>query len=303
MSKYDVDKGYGFFRYFKTPVSRFILPFSNIFLTLLPKKNKSDSQTEVKKIKIDKRTKALLYSPKGVQGELPCLIYLHGGGFVMQSAPHHYALAREYAIRLNCRVLLVNYPLAPKHPFPQPFDGCVNSLKYILDNCKQLNIDCSSIAVGGDSAGGCLSASLAIWARDNGINLRCQMLAYPTTDRRMLTDSVKKYKDTPMWGSSMTPKIWKMYDKGLHGLPPEYISPMEAENLEGVCAAYIETAEFDSLHDEAILYGEKLESFGVTVAYNNTCHTMHGFDIKQKHPITRHAVEKRIDFLNTYLKK
>lgn len=155
---------------------------------------------------------------------------------------------------------------------------------------------------GGDSAGATLAVGVCLMARDrkHPVKFLFQMLPYPFLDARNNSESCKKYTDTPMWNSTLSGRIAPMtkVDKS----SPDYIyySPVEAGDFAGLPPAYIETAEFDCLHDDGILYSEKLRMAGVEVTLNETKGTMHGFDIMQKASITKAALEARISFMKKW---
>jgi len=107
----------------------------------------------------------------------------------------------------------------------------------------------------------------------------------------------EKITDTPMWNSSLSDRIGPMTK--VDSSRPDYIlySPVEAPSFEGLPPAYIETAEFDCLHDDGILYASLLRNAGIEVTLNKTKGTMHGFDIATKAPTTLAAMEQRIAFM------
>ena len=170
---------------------------------------------------------------------------------------------------------------------------------WTYDNAEDLGIDTSRIGIGGDSAGSSLAVGVCLMARQRNhpIKFRFQMLPYPFLDARNESESCKRFTDTPMWNSSLSDRIGPMtkVDKN----DPNYIwySPVEAESFEGLPPAYIETAEFDCLHDDGILYAELLRSAGIEVTLNETKGTMHGFDIATKAPTTLAAMKQRIAFM------
>ena len=123
-----------------------------------------------------------------------------------------------------------------------------------------------------------------------------QMLVYPAAGN-VETESVRKYTDTPMCNSRDMEKYGKFYRPDPSVGKNEYASPIEAENLEGLPPAYIETAEFDCLRDGGILYAERLRKSGVSAELHNTEGTMHGFDIVLDSPIVRECVDLRVAFL------
>ncbi|MBQ9993780.1 MAG: alpha/beta hydrolase [Clostridia bacterium] len=240
----------------------------------------------------------LLFTPYGIEEPAPCLVYYHGGGFFFGGAGYHYKLAKQYALNTPCKVAFVQYRLAPKHPHPTPAEDSYAALKWVFENADTLGIDKSKIAVGGDSAGGALAAAVCQMARDRKTDAPCfQLLIYPVTDRRMQTESCRKYIDTPMWNSKLSVKMWQGYIQSEDVPDIAYASPMEAASFGDLPRAYIETAEFDCLHDEAVSYAEALRSAGVSVERNETKGTMHGFDIVEKAPMVKKAIAERIRYM------
>ena len=241
--------------------------------------------------------RALWYCPKDIGGNAPCLIYYHGGGFVFPASPHHYSLAKEYAQRARCKALFVDYRLAPKHPFPTAPEDCYAAYCWVLANAGKLGIDPARVLVAGDSAGGQLATVICLMTRDRGQAMPCgQMLIYPAAGD-VETESVRKYTDTPMCNSRDMEKYGKLYRPDPSVGNNVYASPIEAASLEGLPAAYVETAEFDCLRDGGVLYAERLRQFGVSAELYNTEGTMHGFDIVLDSPIVRECVNRRVAFL------
>ncbi len=211
---------------------------------------------------------------------------------------YHYALVRQYSLKVCCVVVFVQYRLAPENPFPKPVEDCFAAFNWAVENANELSADKNKIAVGGDSAGGSLAAAVCLMARERGANMPIfQLLVYPVTDRRMQTESYKKYTDTPMWNSKLSAIMWRGYIQDENAPNIEYASPAEATDFKNLPCAYVETAEFDCLHDEGVAYAKKLREFGVDVELNETQGTMHGFDIAKKAKTTRKAVEARTAFM------
>lgn len=236
--------------------------------------------------------------PYGLEEVSPCLVYYHGGGFFFEGAGYHYKLAKQYALECECRVVFVQYRLAPKHPHPIPAEDCYAALRWTFENAERLKIDKEKVAVGGDSAGGALAAAVCRMARDRGTDMPLfQLLVYPVTDRRMNYESCRKYTNTPMWNAKLSVKMWEGYVQDKNAPDIAYASPMEAEHFDGLPEAYIETAEFDCLHDEGIAYADALKNAGGQVTLNETKGTMHGFDIVEKAETTKIAVAERISYM------
>jgi len=241
-----------------------------------------------------------IMDPYGLEESSPCLVYYHGGGFFFEGAGYHYRLAKEYALMCECRVIFVQYRLAPKYPHPTPAEDCYAALRWTFAHAERLKISPEKIAVGGDSAGGALSAAVCRMAQDRGTELPLfQLLIYPVTDRRMHYESCQSYTDTPMWNAGLSAKMWEGYVQNENAPDLVYASPMEADRFDGLPAAYVETAEFDCLHDEGIAYANALRDAGVHVALNETKGTMHGFDIVKNAPTTKAARSERIGYMRT----
>ncbi len=306
--KYSISKEFFPFSHFTPPISEKFLSKAAAHMKA-PKSLYRDKELDVSRHEVSSydggKIEVLLMSPKTIADKTPCLVYIHGGGFVLEAASYHYKNAMHYAKELGCKVVFVNYRLAPKHPHPVFFEDCYSALRWAYDNAEELNIDISRMGIGGDSAGSTLSVGVCMMARDrkHPVKFLFQMLPYPFLDARGISESFKKYTDTPMWNSTLSARVAPMtrVDKS----DPHYLyySPVEAESFEGLPAAYIETAEFDSLHDDGILYAAKLQDAGISVTLNETKGTMHGFDVVQKAPTTRSALNARIDFMRSQFYK
>ena len=221
---------------------------------------------------------------------------------MLPAAGYHYKNAMRYAKEVACKVLFVNYRLAPGYQHPVFFEDCYSAMCWTYDNADTLGIDISRIGIGGDSAGATLAVGVCMMAKDreHPVKFLFQMLAYPYLDARGNSESNKKYTDTPMWNSSLSDRIGPMTKVDKNDPSYVYYSPIEAESFKGLPSAYIETAEFDCLHDDGISYAQKLREAGIEVLLNETKGTMHGFDIVQKAPTTKKAIDTRTKFMKEY---
>ena len=300
--KYAISKEFFPLYYFSAPV---VHPkIAGFFGSMLkpPKSIFRDSEIDVKteKIKVfgNEEINVYVMSPKNCLGISPCIVYFHGGGFVYGAASNHYYFCKDYALGANCKIIFVDYRLAPKYQFPIPAEDCYASYLWTVENSERLNIDKNKIAIAGDSAGGNLTAAVALMVRDrNALPPIFQMMIYPVTDRRMVTESMKNFVDTPMWNGRLSVKMWEGYLGNKNYDNIEYASPMEAESCKGLPDAYMETAEFDCLRDEGIAYGKKLENDGVNVHFYHTLGTMHAFDSVRRAPTTEAAMKERIEYI------
>lgn len=251
--------------------------------------------------------KAEIFSPKNgteptADTPFPCILFLHGGGFMLGLNEIHYRYASEYARLTQSVVVMPDYRLAPEHPFPYGVEDCYKALEWIYENAQMLGIDPKRIAVVGESAGGNLAAALTLMSRDRkGPKVACQVLVYPATDSDMKTHSALSFTDTPMFYSQANKFMWLQYLKDWTGPVSPYASPEHAESHCNLPPAYIETAEFDPLRDEGIHYAALLKDSDVEVELNQTLGTVHGFDAMKRSAITQAAFSSRVSFLKRYL--
>lgn len=254
----------------------------------------------------DTEIKVVIFDPRAHEGKTSCILFYHGGGFMLGLNELHYRYASEYARGTNSVVIMPDYQLAPENPFPAGLEDCYKTLLWTYNNASKLSVDVNRLAVAGESAGGNLAAAVALMSRDlAGPGLKYQVLVYPTTDHTQSTYSAQHYTDTPMFYADANRFMWSQY------LPKvadpnqalEYAAPLHAKTLEKLPPAYIETAEFDPLHDEGLAYAERLKEEGVSVTLHETFGTVHGYDAIKRSPITKDSFTKRFDFLNTHLKE
>lgn len=206
----------------------------------------------------------------------PILLYFHGGGFVAGSIDTHDAVTWGLAEQSGALVISVQYRRPPESPFPAAPDDCWAALQWAARNGTWLDADASRIAIAGDSAGGCLAASLAIQARDRqGPPVRLQMLLYPcidpNTQRRIYTTA----KD-PFVSSAGMGFYWDKYLEGRIDTTDPIAAPHVAKSLAGLAPAYVQTAEHDPLAEEGEEYAARLKAAGVPTTLDRVPGTIHG---------------------------
>lgn len=241
--------------------------------------------------------------PESAKENSPCLFYVHGGGFVLKAAGYHYMNSLRYAEETGCTVIFPDYRLAPENPFPVFYEDVYTVFCHIYDNHEEYGIDVGKIGLGGDSAGATLAVGLRIMAkeRNHPASFIFELLMYPYLDARNESESAKKYTDTPMWNSSLSERIGPM--TRVQRTDPHYrwYSPVESDDFSIFPPTYIETAEFDCLHDDGILFAEELKDAGIKVELNETKGTMHGYDIRTSAGISKDSMKKRIEFIRKYI--
>ena len=239
-----------------------------------------------------------IIKPRETEEILPCMVYFHGGGFALKASPHHYHFAKKCAMEVPCKVIMVDYRLTPEYQFPIATEDCYAAYKWAVTYAEQLKIDPDRVVVAGDSAGGNLATVTALMARDRGIAVPCmQMMIYPVTDRRMNTESMEAFDDTPMWNAKANKAMWECYLGEQEPEHIEYASPMEAERLEGLPKTYMEVAELDCLRDEGIAYAKRLEEAGIPVEFYEVKGAIHGYDNAEESSIVEEYYGKRIEAL------
>jgi len=302
MSKYNIHSDFKILENTRLPLSLLLLPLINIHManSVGKTKPKEGIRTTNKKIPGYQNGffELTIFEPEEIEESAPCLIYFHGGAFVINAATYHKYLICEYALETPCKVIFVDYRLALKYPFPVGVEDCYSAFEWVCNNSDELGIDKSRIAVGGDSAGGALAAAVCLMARDRAAPPICfQMLIYPVTDARQITETIKNYTDTPVWNSILNKKMWEIYLKnGIH-TKREYASPMEATSFENLPDSYIEVSEFDCLRDEGINYANALQDSGAKVELNKISGTVHGFELAANSDIVKMSVARRIEAL------
>lgn len=221
-----------------------------------------------------------LYRPLGSSPDqaLPVLVYYHGGGFVIGDLDTHDVLCRELANESGCAVVSVDYRLAPEHPYPAAVIDCMAATRWIYANAASLGLDAGRLAVGGDSAGGNLAAVVCLLARDDGdLPIRFQLLIYPGTEMRSTAQS----HQTNGQGYLLTRDTID-YFHGHYIADPEQdfewqASPFLRDDLAGLPPAFIMSAGYDPLRDDALAYSQRLSEAGNRVTHICFERQIHGF--------------------------
>jgi acetyl esterase len=208
---------------------------------------------------------------------LDCLLYLHGGGWVVGDLESHDGVCRRLANLAGCVVVAVDYRLAPENVFPAAVEDAAAALQWIAENAESIGTDRRRLAVGGDSAGGNLAAVLALMGRDGAVPATLfQLLFYPATDFAMSTKSYQQVtQDVPLTAATM------------HWFADHYVptpgarlvwqaSPALAASLAGTPPALVLTVGHDPLADEGVAYAQRLEREGVRVTALHLSDQPHG---------------------------
>ena len=251
----------------------------------------------------DEKLSTLVIEPREYNEKLPCIVFYHGGGFLLKASQAHYQVVKWYASKANCKVVFADYRLLPENKYPIAIEDCYSTYIWALDNSDKLGIDPDKIIVTGDSAGGNISCAVMMMLKDRNVSLpKGVLLVYPVLDKRMKTDSMKNYTDTPIWDSRCNKQFWDMYLKEKDRDTAKYASISEAESVDYFPSTYIEVAEFDCLHDEGMEFGQRLESEGVSVEIHDIKGACHGFESVLKSNMVNECINRRISWINTIIK-
>jgi acetyl esterase len=207
----------------------------------------------------------------------PCLVFFHGGGWVIGNLDSHDVVCRKLADEGQLIVISIDYRLAPEHKFPAAVNDVVAATTWIAGHAKQLGIDASRLMIGGDSAGGNLAAVVAISARDNGPAIAGQVLIYPAVDFAMKHPSHSEPETSVLLTHSAITWFTGLYLNGAADGSDWRASPARAATLAGLPPAYVLTAGADPLRDEGVEYAERLRQAGVAVTYRHFPGQFHGF--------------------------
>lgn len=230
---------------------------------------------------------------KSSDHKLPVWVYIHGGGFCHGGYDTRNNFCKAIATRANCVVFSVRYRLAPEHPFPAAPNDCYEAISWIAKNAGQFGGDGNRLAVGGESAGGNLSAVVSLMARDKGgPKISHQTLLYPKVDASLDRPSIHSFGKFFMLDKELMDAFHRSYiPEGTDPTTP-YLSPYCA-NLQNLPPALVITAGYDPLVDEGKDYAGKLAQAGVPVVYKCYENMIHDFTmlLTRKLPEARDSVD------------
>lgn len=215
-------------------------------------------------------------SPPESEGPLPVIVFFHGGGWVVCDNDTHTPMADALAMASGAAVLMVDYALAPEHPFPAAIEDGLAALDWLMAQGAAHGLDASRIALAGDSAGGNLAAVLARGCRDRGgPAIAAQYLIYPVIDLPD-PDAYASYTECADYGLSAADMAWYWSLYAGAASPGPDLLPLQAD-LAALPPTLIHTAQFDVLRDEGAAYGAALVRAGVATSMKCWPGMIHGF--------------------------
>lgn len=219
-----------------------------------------------------------LTRPVGADNDLPVILYLHGGGWVLGSSATHDRLVRELTVGAGAAVAFVEYARSPEARYPIAIEQAYAAARWMMVHGPACGLDVSRMVVAGDSAGGNMAAALVIMAKQRGDVLFIhQSLYYPVTDAEQSTNTYREFADGPSLTAKSMAWFWDAYAPDESRRAEITASPLRAtlDDLSGLPPALVVVAENDVLRDEGEAYARRLTSAGVpttSVRYNGTVH-------------------------------
>lgn len=209
--------------------------------------------------------------------DLPVVLYLHGGGFVLGGIDTCESMCRSIAQQSGAAVIAIDYRLAPEHPFPAALEDAWDSLRYVAKSGKPWGLDTTRLAVAGDSAGGTLTATCALMARDAGIPLRLQAMFYPWVQGREETNTYREFAQGQVLNAELIRWFDRLATSQTQAVDAWQREPLYASSHAHVAPAWIGIAECDPLADDGRLYAQALTAAAVSVQLQEYAGTVHDF--------------------------
>jgi acetyl esterase len=245
--------------------------------------------------------------PLAAAGKLPVILYMHGGGWVLGNAGTHDRLVRELAVGTGAAVVFVEYDRSPEARYPVAIEQGYATARWIVREGAANALDPHRMAVAGDSVGGCMTAALALMARDRGdVRFVHQSMYYPVTDASMDTGSYEQFAEGYYLTAKAMAWFWDAYAPDVERRGEPYASPLQAsdEQLADLPPAFVLVDEADVLRDEGEAYAARLRAAGVavtTVRYDGITHDFMMLNPLSGSRATRAAVAQSIAVLRAAL--
>ena len=245
--------------------------------------------------------------PAKVKGDLPVFMFFHGGGWVLGDFPTHQRLIRDLVVGSGAVAVYVDYTPSPEAQYPTAINQAYAATRWVAQNGKQIGVDGSRLAVAGNSVGGNMAAVVALMAKEQKTPaLRFQLLLWPVTNASFDDGSYQQFAEGHFLTRNMMKWFWDNYTTDAGQRAQIHASPLRAttEQLRGLPAALVQTAEFDVLRDEGEAYARKLDAAGVPVTavrYNGMIHDYGLLNPLNQVPEVRAAMRQAAGELKAHL--
>ena len=230
----------------------------------------------------DHRIRIRIVRPVGEPPEKsPGVLWIHGGGYQSGSSRDIYVTrALSLTVKFGAVLVAPDYRLSRKHPYPAALHDCYAALLYLRDHAEELRVRSDQIMVGGESAGGGMTAALCMLAKDRGeVNIAFQMPLYPMLDDRDTETSRDNH--APNWNTKRNHKAWKRYLREAWGtdLVSPYAAPARRKDLSGLPPCYTYVGKDEPFYQETVDYIEKLKQAGVAADMDAYADWFHAYDL------------------------
>ncbi|RMO05187.1 Esterase/lipase [Pseudomonas cichorii] len=245
--------------------------------------------------------------PAKIKGDLPVFMFFHGGGWVLGDFPTHQRLIRDLVVGSGAVAVYVDYTPSPEARYPTAINQAYAATRWVAEHGRQIGVDGSRLAVAGNSVGGNMAAVVALMAKEQKAPaLRFQLLLWPVTDANFDNGSYQQFAEGHFLTKGMMKWFWDNYTTDAGQRAQIHASPLQAssDQLHGLPAALVQTAEFDVLRDEGEAYARKLDAAGVPVTavrYNGMIHDFGLLNPLNQIPQVRAAMRQAANELKTHL--
>ncbi len=269
------------------------LPVFRVASRLMDRRTPAD----VEVLTLTSGVRVRLHRPPDAAATGPGLLWIHGGGYLIGSAAQDDVICRRFARELGVTVVSVDYRLAPEHPYPVPLEDCYGALAWLAGLPA---VDPTRVAIGGASAGGGLTAALALLARDRGVvDVAAQLLVYPMLDDRSATRPGLDHPNHRLWTQKSNVFGWASY---LGDADPNVAVPARHDDLSGLPPAWVGVGTLDLFHDKDLAYAERLNAAGVPCEVEVVPGAFHGFDgVVPKAPVSQAFLASQVAWLRQAL--
>jgi acetyl esterase/lipase len=245
--------------------------------------------------------------PEGVEGPLPVILYMHGGGWVLGNAGTHDRLVRELAVGVHASLVFVEYDRSPEARYPVAIEQGYAVARWIVEEGRPHGLDATRLAIAGDSVGGGMTAAITLMAKERGdVRFVHQSMYYPVTDAGMDTGSYAQFAEGYFLTAKSMAWFWDCYCPDVEQRGEVFASPLRATDaqLEGLPPALLIVDEADVLRDEGEAYASRLRAAGVpitTVRYDGITHDFMMLNPLSQTHATRAAITEAVAALRQAL--
>ncbi len=226
------------------------------------------------------RIRILICYPTKRTGNATGMVWFHGGGYAIGVPEIEFGYVRKMLNETNSVIILPDYRRSTEAPYPAAMHDCYETVKWTVRHAEELGVNRNQIFIGGESAGGGLTAAVSLYARDQGeVNIAFQMPLYPMLDARMNTDS-ERDNDAPVWDYKANELAWGIYLKNVDmSTIPAYASPALADNFRNLPPTYTLIGTIEPFYDETRIYIQNLKAAGVKAKIDEYEGCFHAFDL------------------------